>query len=133
MNAALEARSLRVLVVAFGGEEGARLWLEQTGCAFDMLLDPHRKIYRHFGLGSSCARVMRFGVLLQYSEYKAVDRDFPDVPPRLLEDIFQMGGDFLLSEEGTVLLSHICKNPMDRPTVGDVLQAADAASSASRP
>lgn len=48
------------------------------------------QIYRTFGLGSSYTSVMKFGCLLQYSEYGAVDRDFPDVPPRLLEDIYQV-------------------------------------------
>ncbi|GLD49774.1 thioredoxin-like protein AAED1 [Lates japonicus] len=123
----LEARSLRVLVVSFGSFEGAQLWLEQTGCTFDMLLDPQRKVYRSFGLGSSYAKVMKFGCLLQYSEYGAVNRDFPDFPPRLLEDIYQMGGDFLLDEAGKVLLSHPCKSPLDRPTVKDFLRVVDAA------
>jgi len=44
LQAALEARSVRVLVVSFGGMEGAQLWLEQTGCTFDLLLDPQRKV-----------------------------------------------------------------------------------------
>ncbi|KAM7368420.1 hypothetical protein PAMP_014642 [Pampus punctatissimus] len=118
---------MRVLVVSFGSVVGARLWLEQTGCTFDMLLDPQRKIYRSFGLGSSYAKVMKFSCLLQYGEYGAVDRDFPDIPPHLLEDIYQMGGDFVLDEAGKVLLSHPCKTPLDRPAVKDVLQAADAA------
>lgn len=48
------------------------------------------QIYRSFGLGSSYASVMKFGCLLQYSEYVTADRDFPDVPPRLLEDIYQV-------------------------------------------
>lgn len=48
------------------------------------------QIYKSFGLGSSCAKVMKFSCLLQYSEYGAVDRDFPDVPSRLLEDIYQV-------------------------------------------
>uniref|UniRef100_A0A668AAG4 Selenoprotein L n=2 Tax=Myripristis murdjan TaxID=586833 RepID=A0A668AAG4_9TELE len=122
----MDARSLRVLVVSFGGVEGARLWLEQTGCTFTMLLDPQRKIYRQFGLGSSYAKVMKFGYLLHYSEYVAVGRDFPDIPPRLLEDIYQMGGDFLLDEAGKVLLSHPSENPLDRPTVAELLKAADA-------
>lgn len=38
-----------------------------------------------------------------------------------------MGGDFLLNETGSVLLCHPCKNPMDRPTVEDVLQTVDSA------
>uniref|UniRef100_A0A8C3GB44 Selenoprotein L n=1 Tax=Cyclopterus lumpus TaxID=8103 RepID=A0A8C3GB44_CYCLU len=124
-QAALEARSVRVLVVSFGGMEGAQVWREQTGCTFDLLLDPQRKVYRSFGLGSSYAKVMKFGCLLLYSEYGAVDREYPDVPPRLLEDIYQMGGDFLLDEEGKVLLSHQCESPMHRPTVKAILQAAD--------
>lgn len=40
----LEARSVRVLVVSFGCVEGAQLWLKQTGCTFEMLLDPQRKV-----------------------------------------------------------------------------------------
>ncbi|KAI3364491.1 hypothetical protein L3Q82_011272, partial [Scortum barcoo] len=125
--AALEARSTRVVVVAFGSVEGARLWLEQTGCTYDMLLDPQRKIYRSFGLGSSYAKVMKFGCLLRYSEYEAAGRDFPDFPPRLLEDIYQLGGDFLLDAAGKVLLSHPSKNPLDRPSVTDILQAVEPA------
>lgn len=121
-QALLDARSLKVLVVSFGGSEGAKLWMEQTGCNFDMLLDPQRKIYRSFGLGSSYAKVMKFRCLLQYSEYGAVGIDFPDVPPRLMEDIYQMGGDFILDESGKVLLCHPSKNPHDRPTVKDILQ-----------
>ena len=118
---------MRVLVVCFGSVKGAEMWLEQTGCTFDMLLDPQRRIYRSFGLGSSYAKVMKFGCLLQYSEYGAAGRDFPDVPHHLLEDIYQMGGDFLLDEAGKVLLSHPSKNPLDRPTVKDLLRAVDPA------
>ncbi|TKS76180.1 hypothetical protein D9C73_009658 [Collichthys lucidus] len=123
--ALLKARSVQVLVVSFGSVEGARLWLEQTGSRFDIMLDPQRKIYRSFGLGSSYAKVMKFDCLLQYAEYGAVDRDFPDVPPHLLEDIYQMGGDFLLDDAGKVVLCHPCKNPLDRPTAKDILQAAN--------
>lgn len=43
-QADLEARSVRVLVVSFGSVEGAQIWLEQTGCSFEMVLDPQRKV-----------------------------------------------------------------------------------------
>ncbi|XP_034755602.1 selenoprotein L [Etheostoma cragini] len=92
-----------------------------------MLLDPQRTVYRSFGLGSSYFKVMRFGSLLKYSEYRAGDRDFPDVPPHLLEDLYQMGGDYLLDDKGRVLLSHPSKDPMDRPSVAAILRAADPA------
>lgn len=123
-RAALEARSVKVVVVAFGAPKGARLWLQQTGCSLDLVLDPHRKIYRSFGLISSCAKVMNFDSMLRYSEYQAADRSFPEFPMHMLEDIYQMGGDFLLSGTNKVLLSHPSKYPMDRPTLGDILRTA---------
>lgn len=122
----LESRSVKVLVVSFGSLEAAAVWLEQTGCSLQVVLDPQRKLYRTFGLGSSFSKVMNFGCLLQYSEFRAADRDFPDVAPRLLEDIYQMGGDFLLDGSGKLLLSHPCKTSLDRPSVSDIVKAADA-------
>ncbi|XP_016519343.1 selenoprotein L isoform X2 [Poecilia formosa] len=85
----LEAQSVQVMVVSFGSVEGAQLWLEQTGCTFEMMLDSQRKVYRSFGLGSSFSKVLKFGCLMQLSEFSAADRDFPDFPHRLLEDIYQ--------------------------------------------
>lgn len=125
-QALLEARSVRVLIISFSVLEGAQIWLEQTGCKYPMLLDQQRKIYRSFGLGSSYSKVMKFRCLLTYSEYGVVDRDFPDIPPRLLEDLYQMGGDFLIDESGKVILCHPSKTPLDRPSVEDILKAADA-------
>lgn len=119
-----EAQSVRVLIISFSVLEGAQIWLEQTGCKFPMLLDQQRTIYRSFGLSSSYSKVMRFRCLLTYSEYGAVDRDLPDIPPRLLEDLYQMGGDFLIDESGKVILCHACKTPLDRPSVEDILKAA---------
>lgn len=117
----LEARSVRVVVVSYGCLEGAQVWLQQTGCKFDMLLDPQRQIYKTFGLGSSYAKVMKFGTMLQYSEFVVQHRSFPDVPPQFLGDIYQMGGDFLLDEGGKVIFSHTSKTPIDRPKMGDLL------------
>uniref|UniRef100_A0A3P8UVT2 Uncharacterized protein n=1 Tax=Cynoglossus semilaevis TaxID=244447 RepID=A0A3P8UVT2_CYNSE len=122
LEADFEARSLRVLVVCFGRREGAELWLQQTGCSFDMLLDPQSQTYRTLGLGSSYAKVIKFSFLLNYSEYKTVE---------ICPYFVQMGGNFVLDEAGKVLLSHPSKTPLDRPTVDDVLEAVDAADSRS--
>uniref|UniRef100_A0A8C4ZYY4 Alkyl hydroperoxide reductase subunit C/ Thiol specific antioxidant domain-containing protein n=1 Tax=Gadus morhua TaxID=8049 RepID=A0A8C4ZYY4_GADMO len=108
----LTTRSARVLLVSYGSVEGARLWLEQTGCTFPMLLDPQRTIYRAFGLGSSYAKVLKFDFLLQMAECKVAGRKLPD-----------MGGDFLLDQEGKVLLSHPSQHPLDRPAMADLLAA----------
>lgn len=40
----LDARSIKVVVVSFGCQEGAAHWLQETGCQYDLLLDPDRKV-----------------------------------------------------------------------------------------
>lgn len=35
---------MKVVVVSFGALEGARLWLQQTKCSLDFVLDPQRKV-----------------------------------------------------------------------------------------
>lgn len=40
----LDEHSIEVVVVSFGCLEGASHWLRETGCQYDMLLDPDRKV-----------------------------------------------------------------------------------------
>lgn len=42
----LEQHSVETLVISFGCQEGASHWLRETGCPYDMLLDPDRKVRR---------------------------------------------------------------------------------------
>lgn len=44
LQSSLDAHSVQVVVVSFGCPEGASHWLQQTGCQYDMLLDPDRKV-----------------------------------------------------------------------------------------
>lgn len=48
------------------------------------------QIYKAFGLGSSYSNVMNFDSLLQYAEYVVLGQEFPDIPPRFLEDFYQV-------------------------------------------
>uniref|UniRef100_A0A8C5DSB2 Uncharacterized protein n=3 Tax=Gouania willdenowi TaxID=441366 RepID=A0A8C5DSB2_GOUWI len=108
------------------GLDAAALWLQQTGSSFELVLDQQRQLYKTLGLGSSYSKVMGFDCLLRYSEYGVLNRGYPDVPPRLMEDIYQMGGDFLLDEEGNVILSHPSQTPLDRLSVDHILRATDS-------
>lgn len=119
---------MRVLVVSYGSLEGAEFWLTQTGYEFDMVFDPERKVYQAFSLGSSFAKVMKFSNMLRYSEYHVTKRSFPQVPPQFIEDLFQMGGDFVLDERGTVVFSYQCQSPVDRPSTEYILAALSASS-----
>lgn len=117
---------MRVLVVSYGSLEGATFWLDQTGTEFDMLFDEERAVYQAFSLGSSFAKVMKFKSLLHYSEFMVMNRQFPEVPPQFIDDLFQMGGDFVLDEGGKVIFSYRCKSPVDRPSPAQILGAVSA-------
>ncbi|XP_012777212.1 peroxiredoxin-like 2C isoform X1 [Maylandia zebra] len=122
-QSSLDAHSVQVVVISFGCQEGASHWVEQTGCQYDMLLNPSRKMYSAFGLGASLQKVLNFGNMLIYSEYVANDMEFPRELPWIQDDMFQLGGNFVLDEHGRVLFSHRCQSPIDRPSVEDILSA----------
>ncbi|CAI5695766.1 unnamed protein product [Oreochromis niloticus] len=122
-QSSLDAHSVQVVVISFGCQEGASHWVKQAGCQYDMLLDPSRKIYSAFGLGASLKKVLNFGNILIYSEYVANDMEFPRELPWIQDDMFQLGGNFVLDEHGRVLFSHRCQSPIDRPSVEDILSA----------
>ncbi|XP_030642979.1 prostamide/prostaglandin F synthase-like [Chanos chanos] len=122
-QAALDAHGVRVVVVSFGCQEGALHWLKETGCQYDLLLDPHRNIYTLFGLGASLTRVLNFNNMLLYADYILSDHEFPRPLPSIQDDMFQLGGDFVLDEQGKVMFSHRCKSPIDRPAVEEILSA----------
>ncbi|XP_036927479.1 uncharacterized protein LOC119004563 [Acanthopagrus latus] len=119
----LDAHSIEAVVVSFGCQEGALHWLQETGCQYDMLLDPERKTYAAFGLGASLKKVLNFSNMLLYAEYVADDMEFPRELPSIQDDMFQLGGDFVLGEHGRVLFSHCCQSPIDRPSVDLILSA----------
>ncbi|KAG7460968.1 hypothetical protein MATL_G00204600 [Megalops atlanticus] len=129
----LDAQSLRVLVVSSGCQEGADYWLQDTGCKYDMLLDPEKKIYSAFGLGASYAKVLKFNTMLEYGEYTVQQRTFPQAQPNIIKDIYQLGGDFVLDEGGKVIYSHPSKSPRDRPAVSEILAAIVEGSHSSTP
>ncbi|XP_063355846.1 prostamide/prostaglandin F synthase-like isoform X1 [Pelmatolapia mariae] len=122
-QSSLDAHSVQVVVISFGCQEGASHWVQQTGCQYDMLLDPSRKMYSAFGLGASLKKVLNFSNMLIYSEYVANDMEFPRELPWIQDDMFQLGGNFVLDEHGRVLFSHRCQSPIDRPSVEDILSA----------
>ncbi|KAJ8355874.1 hypothetical protein SKAU_G00186680 [Synaphobranchus kaupii] len=120
----LDAQSVRVLVISFGCQEGAEYWLEDTGCKYDMLLDPQKNMYTAFGLGRSHAKVFKFNNMLEFGEYSFLNRTFPQAPRHFITDIYQMGGDFVLDEGGRVIYSHPSQGPMDRPAAAEILAGA---------
>ncbi|RUS73823.1 hypothetical protein EGW08_018416 [Elysia chlorotica] len=104
----LSQANSKVLLVSFGEEYGAKKWLEETGSFFDMILDPHRKVWS--------IECMCF-----YAEKLLAGRTFPTPLENVHDDPQQMGGDFVLDASGTVVFTHCSKVSSDRPTVETLL------------
>uniref|UniRef100_A0A3B3T3K8 Uncharacterized protein n=1 Tax=Paramormyrops kingsleyae TaxID=1676925 RepID=A0A3B3T3K8_9TELE len=121
----LDAQSVRVLMVSFSCQEGARYWLRDTGCKYDMVLDTQKEIYGMFGLGSSYLKILKFRNLQKYAEYTVLKRTFPQVDPSFVDDIYQLGGDFVLNETGKVVYAHPCRSPVDRPSLAEILSVVN--------
>uniref|UniRef100_A0A672J7B1 Selenoprotein L n=1 Tax=Salarias fasciatus TaxID=181472 RepID=A0A672J7B1_SALFA len=119
----LDAHSVGVVVVSFGCQGGASHWIQDTDCQYEMLLDPSRELYAAFGLGASLKRVLNFGNMLLYAEYVADNMQFPRGLPSIQDDMFQLGGDFVLDRDRKVLFAHRCQSPLDRPSVQRILSA----------
>ena len=50
-------KHIAVVVISFGVEKGATIWLNDTKCPFPMFLDQDRVIYESFGVERSIEKV----------------------------------------------------------------------------
>jgi len=86
----------------------------------DLYADPQRKLYHLFGL-------KRLGVLnifhpksiLKYTTYFLQGKKIQ----KATQDIYQMGGDFILNAEGRLTYAFRSHRPDDRPSVNELLKA----------
>jgi hypothetical protein len=116
--------SAQVLVISFGRPEVIEGFRTRLGIPFQVASDPEQKAYRDYGIGkASVWTVWSPRVLWKYLRLAASGRkpQHSEEP----EDVYQLGGDFLLDENGLILFAHESRNPVDRPKVGDILQALE--------
>jgi len=115
----------RVVVVSFGSSQGAAFWLRETNCKLEMFLDQERSLYQAVGLARSLSKVWSMSMIHVYAEKIVGGEIFPESKEED-DDPLQMGGDFTLSRLGHILLSHKSSHPYDRPSLHQILEAADA-------
>ncbi len=92
-------------------------WQEATQFPFPMLLDPEHRAYAAFGLGSSVLAAWHPKMFLYYFRLLAKGRKLMPVKG----DPYQLGGDFLIDQQGMVLFAHPSDDPTDRPSVSELL------------
>ena len=116
-EAELKESDTNVLLISFGTELWARGWLQETGASFPLLLDPERRTYAAYKLGSSRVRTWGPNVLWRYAKLLLAGEKLRPAQG----DPYQMGGDFIVDGSGILRLAHASKDPVDRPPVDELL------------
>jgi len=122
-----ELKSLGAEVLAITFVQPARLgqYLKSTSWQFRVLADPEMKAYRAFGLGrAGWLRLLRPRVMAAYFSLLVRGRR----PHMAQEDVHQLGGDFVLDQEGRVVYEYRSQDPADRPSVSELVRAVEEAS-----
>ena len=113
----LEQLGVQVVTISFSAGHWAEGWRQETGSPFPLLLDPERQSYQAYRLRSSRLRTWGPNVLWRYVQllWKG-ERLRPKQG-----DPHQLGGDFVIDAEGTIVLAHPSHDPVDRPSVATLL------------
>lgn len=112
----ISAAGVKALVVTQSRPEA----LSGVSMPLPTVCDPDRTVYRRFGLERGrWSMFLRWRVLARYVRLiVAGSRPVLGEPE---EDMFQLGGDFLLSSERRLLYVHRSKDPADRPTAAELV------------
>ena len=108
------------MIISYGNVEAVTKWKEEVKCSFAVYRDPERKLYDMFGLEQSIKRVWNCQTIWNYAAMKVAGDKLPSMSED--DDPHQMGGDFILNENGVVLLHYASKVPSDRPSIEQLLE-----------
>ncbi len=99
---------------------------DEHGLSFPVLIDQERTTYRRYGLGrGTVARVWGWRAAKRYVEL--IRRDGLRALRRPTEDTLQLGGDFVIGVDGSLVYGFWGEGPDDRPEVGDLVDAVGRA------
>jgi peroxiredoxin len=114
-----QAANVQIATISFGSEYWSKVWLQETQSPFPFLVDQEQKAYRAYGLERSALRAWSPRNLLYYAKAKLQGRE--TLGNR--GDTHQLGGDFVVGENGRIQLAHPSRDPVDRPSMAELLQA----------
>lgn len=98
--------------------------LHDVALPYPLLLDPTRQAYRRWGMGrTGLLRTMLSPSLnWRYIKLMARGERFLGIAP----DMFQLGGDFVVSAAGTLAFAHRMTNSGDRVETGRLFEALES-------
>lgn len=117
----IEARNTRVTVISFGTPALAHNWIEETRSSFQFLIDRDRNAYQAFGLESSLLRAWRPKTWFAYARLMAQGWKWRGIQG----DSAQLGGDFIIDQQGIIRMAYRSNDPTDRPKVEDIIRGLD--------
>lgn len=115
----LAERETKVAIVTFEQAWRAAKYLEETQFPWPMLLDSDRKLYQAYGMDRGTTHeVMGLHNWAMYLKLLWRGRRLH----RPTDDIYQLGGDVLIDQEGIVRIHHVARGPGERLPVDELLQ-----------
>jgi hypothetical protein len=119
---AFQQLNAQVVAVSFTPPARVAAFLTVRPLPFPALSDPESNAYRAFSLGrTSWDAMLHPRVLLGY--LKLIWRGTRPEKPEPGEDLFQLGGDFILDGAGRLVFAYPSKTSTDRPSVTVLLDA----------
>lgn len=128
-KAETKARNTQVILIAFSSTQLAQAWITETKTTFQFLLDPERKAYQAFGLDTSLWRSWSPKIWFEYARLLALGRKWRGIQG----DSGQLGGDFIIDQNGIIRMAYRSHDPADRPAVCDILKVLDEIKSEQSP
>jgi peroxiredoxin len=115
-----------VVAVFLARPETLKAQLDREPLPFAAVADPDLSAYRAMGL----VRMSIFGFAsprVVYGYAKRALEGYGLVKPNPEEDVYQLGGDFVLDRNGEIVYAHRSRDPTDRPPIEDLLRAVRTA------
>ncbi len=111
-----------MLVISFTPPAKVAAYLAKYPMPFPVVSDPELRAYRALGMGRTSWRsILRPAVIGRYV-LKIFCGWLPMRPGRG-EDVLQLGGDFVLDGNRRLVYAHPSKEPTDRPSAAELLNA----------
>ena len=124
----IQAKGADVVAVSFEPQERLAQLTRQLQLPFPILSDPEREIYTVYGLEQgNLLKIFSPMTIWTYLKHFARGRRYHRATgdQHAPSDWRQLGGDFIVAEDGIVIHEHRGRTPADRPTVASLIAKLD--------
>ena len=118
----IQAKGSEVAAISFEPKDRLFQLTRQLQLPFPVLSDPERDVYAAYSLAQgSLLKIFSPKAVRTYAKHFARGRRYEHEA----SDWKQLGGDFIIGDDGTVLYGHRGQTPADRPSVARLIGKLD--------